>query len=92
MAADLYTRDGKPLRRTGDDVHDNSGRHVGKIQGYKVYGPDGRYVATLVGDRLVYRQADSAGVSSPFAPMPSAALGGAEVGGSGLRGDEPTFR
>ncbi len=89
--ANYYTRDGKPLRRTGDDVHDNNGRHIGKIKGDRVYGPSGRYVATVVGDRLVYRQTDSVTVSSPFAPMPSAGLGGAEAGGSGLWGDEPTF-
>ncbi|MCX5079266.1 hypothetical protein OHA84_00875 [Streptomyces sp. NBC_00513] len=89
--ANLHTRDGKPLRRTGEDVHDNSGRHVGKIDGDKVYGANGRYVATLVGDRLVYRQIDSAGISSPFVPKQSTALGGAQVGGSGLWGDEPSF-
>jgi hypothetical protein len=87
--ANLYTRDGRPLRRSGDDVHDNSGRHVGKVKGNKAYGPDGRYVATLVGNRLVYPQTDSATVSGPFAPMPSAGLGGAQTGNSGLWGDEP---
>ncbi|MFJ5927658.1 hypothetical protein ACIQF6_34190 [Kitasatospora sp. NPDC092948] len=87
----LYTRDGVPLSRRGDDVHDSSGRHVGKIQGGKVYGPSGRYVATLVGDRLVYRSTDSATISGPFAPSPTAGTGAAQVGGSGLWGDEPTF-
>ncbi|MFF3341262.1 hypothetical protein [Streptomyces flavidovirens] len=55
-------------------------------------GPNGRYVATLVGNRFVHRQTDSATISGAFAPTPSAGFGGAQVGGgSGPRGDELAF-
>jgi hypothetical protein len=62
---------------------------VGRIKGSKVYGPDGRYVGTVVSDRLVYRSTDSATISSPFAAGARAGSGAANRGGLGLWGDEP---
>jgi len=38
----------------------------------KAYGPDGRYVGTIVNDRPIYRSTNSATISSPFAPGVSA--------------------
>lgn len=50
--ANLYTMNGRPLTRRGDDLFTRSENHIGRVQGEKVFGPDGRYVGTLVGDRL----------------------------------------
>lgn len=64
----MYTKNGRPLRLSGDRVFGPSGRQVAKIRGRKAFGPDGRYVGTVVGNRLIYRSTDSASVGSPFAP------------------------
>jgi hypothetical protein len=71
--ANLYTMNGRPLTRRGDDLFTRFGNHIGRVQGEKVFGPDGRYVGTLVGDRLVYRSTDSAHVSSAFGRQAGAA-------------------
>ena len=71
--AHQYTMNGRPLTRRGDDLFTRSGNHIGRVQGEKVFGPDGRYVGTLVGDRLVYRSTDSAHVSSEFGRQAGAA-------------------
>ena len=55
----LYTKDGRPLQVSGETVYSPSGQPVGRIRGCKVFGTDGRYVGTIVGDRLVYRSTDS---------------------------------
>lgn len=52
---DLYTKDGRPLKRHGRDLFARSGRHVARVKGDRAFGPHGRYVGTLVGDRLVYK-------------------------------------
>lgn len=36
------------LHQSGDDLFSRSGTHVAKLKGKKAYGPDGRYVGTLV--------------------------------------------
>ena len=88
--ADLYTKNGKPLTLRGDDVYDSSGRHVGRRSGNKIYAPNGRYAATIVGDRAIYRSTESAAISSSFAPNASTA-GSAEANRAGTAdwGDEP---
>src|SRR5688500_8597645 len=63
----IYTKIGRPLRVSGDDLFSKSGQHVARLRGSKAYGPDGRYVGTLAGNRLVYRSTDSASIGSPFA-------------------------
>jgi hypothetical protein len=50
---DLYTKNGKPLQVANDFVYSRSGVPVGRIRGERVFGPDGRYVGSIVGDRLV---------------------------------------
>lgn len=85
----LYTKNGRPLRVSGDDIFDRSGRHVGRRRGNKVYGPDGRYAGTIVGDRVVHRSTDSAAISSPFAPRAGTGSASANRAGSALWGDEP---
>ena len=85
----LYTKNGRPLRVSGETVYSASGRVVGRIKGEKVYGTDGRYVGTIASGRLVYRSTDSAGISSPFSAADSAGSAHANRAGSALWGDEP---
>jgi hypothetical protein len=85
----LYTKNGRPLQVSGNTVHSRSGQVVGRIKDEKVYGPDGRYVGTIVGDRLVYRSTDSAGISSPFSAANRAGTARANCAGSAIWGDEP---
>lgn len=85
----LYTKNGRPLQVSGDTVFSRSGRVVGRIRNEKVYGPNGRYVGTITGGRLVYRSTDSATIGSPFSAANRAGSGMANAAGSGLWGDEP---
>ena len=85
----LYTRNGKPLSRRGDDVFSASGTYVGRVSGSRVHDPNGRYVGTLDGDRLVYRSTDSATIGSPSAPSAGSGSATAHAAGSAIWGDEP---
>lgn len=85
----MYTKNGRPLQVSGDTVYSRSGKAVGRIKGTKVFGPNGRYVGTIVGDRLVYRSTDSASISSPFATANRAGSAKANHAGSAIWGDEP---
>jgi hypothetical protein len=87
--ADLFTKNGKPLTLSGDDVFDRSGRQVGRRLGDKVFGPDGRYAGTIVGDRVVYRSTDSAEISSPFPAQWRAGSADADSVASAIWGEEP---
>lgn len=88
---DLYTKNGRPLQVSDDIVYSRSGQVVGRIKNEKVYGTDGRYVGTIVGDRLVYRSTDSAGISSPFSAATRAGSAKANRAGSAIWGDEPNI-
>jgi hypothetical protein len=85
----LYTKDGRPLQESGDYIYSASGVPVGRRRGDKVFGPDGRYVGTITGNRLVYRSTDSASISSPFSVANRAGSGRAHAAGSAIWGDEP---
>ncbi|WP_376693692.1 hypothetical protein [Wenzhouxiangella sp. EGI_FJ10409] len=85
----LYTKDGKPLQVLGDKVYSQSGTVVGKIKSEKVFGPDGRYIGTIVNDRLVYRSTHSASASSPFASANRAGTARSNRAASAMWGDEP---
>ena len=85
----LYTKNGKPLVLDGDDIFDRNGRHVGRRRGKKVYGPNGRYAGTIVGDRVVYRRSDSASIGSSFARRARAGTARANRARSGIAGEEP---
>lgn len=87
----LYTKNGAPLKRSGDDIFDASGRHVAKIRGEKAFGPSGKYVGTIVSGRLVYRSTDGAAIGSPFARRAGSGSALARAAGSALWGDEPDF-
>jgi uncharacterized protein YrrD len=88
---DLYTKNGRPLQVSGTIVYSESGKVVGRIDGNKVFGTNGRYVGTLVNDRLVYRSTDSAVVKSVFSAGNKAGTGKANRGGSGIWGEEPNI-
>jgi hypothetical protein len=85
----LYTKEGRPLKVSGDNLFSRSGRHVARIRNGKAYGPDGRYVGTIVGDRLIYRSTNSTSSSSAFAPRAHAGHASANRAGTAVWGDEP---
>jgi hypothetical protein len=85
----LYTKNGKPLKVSGDKVYARSGAVVGRIKGEKVFGPDGKYVGTISSGRLVYRSTHSASISFPFAASRHAGSATANRAGSAIWGDEP---
>jgi hypothetical protein len=87
--ADLYTKNGRPLKRSGDNIFARSGAQVGRVRGNKVYGPNGRYVGTLVGNRLVYRSTESAGMRSSFMPQRRMGSSSMRAVGSAIMGEEP---
>ncbi len=87
--ANLYTKNGRPLRRSGDNLYARSGTQVARVRGSKAFGPDGSYVGTIVGNRLIYRSTDSAAVGSPFAAGSHGGSGSANAAGSAAWGDEP---
>ena len=86
---DLYTKDGRPLQVANDFVYSRSGVPVGRIRGDRVFGPDGRYVGSIVGDRLVFRSTQSAAVGSPFSVTHRAGSARAHRAGSAVWGEEP---
>jgi hypothetical protein len=85
----IYTKEGRPLRLSGDDLFSRSGKHVGRVRSGKAYGPDGRYVGTVVGDRLIYRSTHSVTISSPYAPRASAGHASAKRPATATWGEEP---
>ena len=85
----LYTKKGRPLQVSNDIVYSKSGKVVGRIKGKKVFGTNGRYVGTIVNDRLVYRSTQSASISSSFSRANRAGTGRANRAGSAMWGDEP---
>ncbi len=88
---DLYTKNGKPLQVYGNIVFSKTGKVVGKIKGDKVYGTDGRYVGTIVNDRLVYHSTQSATISSSFTAANRIGIAKANRAGSAIWGEEPNI-
>lgn len=87
----LYTKNGKPLQVSGDIVYSKSGKVVGRINGQKVFGTDGRYVGTIVSDRLVYRSTDSSAICSSFSAANRVGSAMANSVGSAIWGNEPNI-
>jgi hypothetical protein len=85
----LYTKNGRPLQVSGETVYSRSGKVVGRIKGDKVNGPNGRYVGTITGGRLVHRSTDSAGVASSFSAANHVGSAQAHAVASAVSGDEP---
>lgn len=88
---DLYTKNGRPLQRAGDKLYASSGLYIGRAQNGKVYDQGGRYVGTIVGDRVVYRSTDSVTIASPSVSADRAGSARANRVGSATWGDEPPF-
>jgi hypothetical protein len=86
---DLYTKNGRALQVSGTTVYSDLGAVVGRIKHDKVYGTDGHYVGTIVGDRLVYRSTQSAGVGSSFSAANRAGSARASRAALAIWGDEP---
>ena len=87
----LYTKNGRPLQLSGDRLYSRSGTYLGHINDNKVFAPNGRYAATVVGDRVIYRSTDSARIGSPTAAVRHAGSAAASAARSALWGDEPSF-
>jgi hypothetical protein len=87
----LYTRSGRLLQRSGDQLHSRSGSYLGHLVNGKVFDPAGRYCGTIVGDRVVYRTIDSAATSAATVAVPWPASAHANGPGSSLWGVEPPF-
>lgn len=88
---ELYTKKGKPLQVSGDMIYSKSGKVVGRINGKKVFGTDGRYVGTIASDRLVYRTIDRASISSPFTAANRVGTATAKRVSSAIWGEEPNI-
>jgi hypothetical protein len=87
----LYTRSGRLLQRSGNQLHSRSGSYIGQLQNGKVYDPAGRYAGTIVGERVVYRTIDSAGKTAASAAVVCAASTLPNLTGSSIWGIEPKF-
>lgn len=85
----LNTKNGRPLRVTGDHVFTRSGQELGRIRGERVFGLDGRYVGSIAGDRLVYRSTQSASSSGYYMPRSRSGFMAMDRLGSMVWGDEP---
>ena len=88
---DLYTKNGRPLQRSGDKLYSRSGRYLGRIRNDKVYDPSGNYCGTIIGDRVVYRGTHSATISGPSVAANRVGTARANRVGSAIWGDEPPF-
>lgn len=87
----LYTKEGRPLQVSGDFVYSRNGSPVGRINGNKVFDPNGRYVGSIVADRLIYRFIESAAIGSPFVTASRVGSAAANAVGSAIWGDEPNI-
>jgi hypothetical protein len=85
----IYTKEGRPVRVSGNDLYSRTGKHVGRIRSGKAFGPDGKYIGTIVGDRLIYRDTHSATRSSPYAPRSSEGHAVANKAATAEWGEEP---
>ncbi|WP_370677814.1 hypothetical protein [Pleomorphomonas sp. PLEO] len=85
----LYTKNGLPLQEDEFYIFTSSGMAVGQRRGDKVFGPHGRYVGTIVDDRLVYRQADSRCIGAPFSISDRMGYDAQQAASSATLGDEP---
>jgi hypothetical protein len=56
----IYTSGERPLLLLQDgDIFSGAGIHVARLHGTVAYDPSGRYVGTLVDNRLVFQDKDS---------------------------------
>lgn len=90
MADMLYTKKGRALRVDGEDLISHEG-HVARLRGHFAFGPDGRYVGTVVGDRLIYRSTDCARVAGPYVRRATAGHAYADRVATAAWGEEPAI-
>ncbi|HQY98633.1 MAG TPA: hypothetical protein PKV13_00005 [Propionicimonas sp.] len=88
---ELYTRSGRLLQRSGDQLHSRTGSYLGQLRDGKVFDPSGRYCGTIVGDRVVYRTIDSAAVGAASVGEGCPPSTHANQSGKALWGVEPPF-
>ena len=86
----MHTKNGKPLQVSGSTLYSGSGQVLGRVRDARLFDQDGRYVGTVVGDRLVFRSAERSKVAPAFtaAKCPPRALK-SRARAAMLRGDEP---
>ena len=87
----LYTKNGRPLQRDGNQLFARSGSYLGTIQVRYVFHTSGQYAGTIDGDRVVYRTIDSARVSSPTIAGPRVGLAVVNAVPAAILGEEPSF-
>lgn len=85
----MYTKEGRPLRVSGNHVYGPNGTEIGRIHGTKVYGPDGRYVGTIHAGRLVYRSSQAGNRKPSFAAMSGPRPAAGKRGRRAMWGEEP---
>jgi hypothetical protein len=87
----IFTKNGVPINQGGDDLFDASGKKVAQLEGDKAFGPSGRYIATVVNDRLIHLATDSELNGSTFEPRSVAGFSVSNIAGITTNGDEPVF-
>ena len=87
----MHTKNGRPLQLIGNTLYVESGHVLGRIRDAKIYAPDGSYVGTVVGDRLVFRASDSYKVAPAFTAAKCKARAMGTCARSPVRGEEPVI-
>lgn len=85
----MHTKNGRPLQVAGNTWYSESGLVLGRVREDKLYDQDGRYVGTVVANRLVYRSQDSSRTAPSFSAAKRSARALTNRPRSGVRGDEP---
>ena len=62
----IHTPQGRPLLLQNGDIFSAAGTNVARVIGNVAYDPSGRYVGTIVDDRLVFDDTDSLTVGPLF--------------------------
>jgi len=88
----MHTKNGKALQVSGSTLYTAAGQVIGRIRDARLFDQDGRYVGTVVGDRLVFRPGERNKVGPGFtaSKCPARALND-RARQAMLRGDEPTL-
>jgi hypothetical protein len=88
---EFFTRSGRLLQRSGNQLYSRSGSYLGQLWNGKVFDPSGRYSGTIVGDRVVYRTIDSAASVAASSSEMCPASTRANRTGISIWGTEPNF-
>jgi hypothetical protein len=87
----MHTKNRRALQKAGTTLYTGSGYVVGRLRDSRLFDQDGRYVGTVVGDRLVYRASDSYKVAPAFTAAKCKARALGAVARSPVRGEEPVI-